>query len=84
MTEAEVRRSGGLETNPQLFRTKNGVLLEKILDLTDDAFMKVQASWNQHQKAWLATELGAYECHERLNRMMRQLQAAIPIVVLDC
>ena len=76
-TEAEVRLSGGLENNPQLFRTENGVLLEKILDFTEDAFMEVQASWNQHQKSWLATELGAHECHERLNRMMRQLQAAI-------
>ena len=76
-TDAEIRLSGGLENNPRLFRTENGVVLEKILGFTEDAFMEVQASWNQHQSTWLANEHGARECHERLIPMMRKLQAAI-------
>merc|ERR1712166_203096 len=76
-TEAEVRLSGGLENNTRLFRAENGVMLEKILGFTEDAFMEVQASWNQHQSSWLAKEHDARACHERLIRMMRKLQAAI-------
>ena len=76
-TEAEVRLTGGLENNPRLFRAENGVVLEKILGFTEDVFMEVQASWNQHQSAWLANEHGARECHETLISMMRQLQVAI-------
>ena len=76
-TDAELRLGGGLRNNPRLFRTENGVVLEKILGFTEDAFMEVQASWNRHQSTWLANEHGARECHERLIRMMRELQAAI-------
>ena len=76
-TEAEVGLTGGLENNPRWFRVENGVVLEKILGFTEDAFMEVQVSWNQHQSTWLATDHGARECHERLISMMRQLQAAI-------
>jgi hypothetical protein len=76
-TEVEVRLTGGLENNPRLFRAENGVVLEKVLGFTEDEFMEVQASWNQHQSTWLANALGARECHKRLIRMMRQLQVAI-------
>lgn len=69
--------SGEFENDPRLFRAESGAVLEKILGFTENAFMEVQASWNQHQSTWLANEHDARECHERIVHMTRELQAAI-------
>ena len=59
------------------YRAENGVVLKKVFGFTEIVFMEVQASWNRHQITWLANEHGAQECHERLIRVMRKLQAVI-------